>query len=748
MSNDLFSIKLKDIHRITQPSIHGIEVTQGIQYYKADQHLKDLKYRNVHDNSVPLVANKPAWVRVYIQDLLLSGRTVTGELSIEQSPPVWANKTTLLPEAPGTIITQNNPKYKTVRSNISFTLNFIIPQELMSHSLRLIAKIWLQDGNSNNQVDTYEINLDVMLRQTLSLRGVMISYLGLNPNAATPPPTINSPPSSDLALNLSAPTIADLQDTAAWTLTVNPVRSQGVFSSAGTIQWTTPLTDPGDNDGCSPNWRALITRLVQVITLDGNRSDVIYYGLLPFKMPIGTVDGEVAGCGQEGLAVGPTGIQNTMAHEVGHAASLDHAPCDQTRSTLFKFDDKYPLYDPYDYFDTKIASLGEYGLDINNGKIHPPGEKDYMSYCWPQWISLYHQLKLTNNPRFNPKDVMDIKIPELVDPYLWPWEYIPDPPWPEINPGNLKMKAQKVISIIGIYNEEHQLEVHSVMRVIALPSVNNAIETNFVSQLLGSGGEVLSRARVMRFESHAHCPCCQDKSNSKDFEGQFVFQTLIPDVGAGSALRILKIGNNDDHYKEIWIRQAPERPPQITQFEVNVNHDQGFAEWNAESFAEQKLEFSLQFTKDKGRSWNSLTVGVHDFKYEFSLNDLPSGLIIFRLLAHDGFFTSAVDSKPVEIPKHGPITSILHPQESSTLKTGIPMRLWATVNTSVNPEINLRNHIWKLDGEEVAQGIDTWIPAPKQGDHKCTFIVQYDDTQSEITISFNTIDPDRNNERL
>ena len=43
--------------------IRGVEVTQAIQYYRSDQHLTDAADRKP-TNSMTLVANKPAWVRV------------------------------------------------------------------------------------------------------------------------------------------------------------------------------------------------------------------------------------------------------------------------------------------------------------------------------------------------------------------------------------------------------------------------------------------------------------------------------------------------------------------------------------------------------------------------------------------------------------------------------------------------------------------------------------------------------------
>lgn len=46
--------------------IDGVEVSQAIQYYHADRHLTDPADRGA-DNSLGLVAYKPAWVRVYVR---------------------------------------------------------------------------------------------------------------------------------------------------------------------------------------------------------------------------------------------------------------------------------------------------------------------------------------------------------------------------------------------------------------------------------------------------------------------------------------------------------------------------------------------------------------------------------------------------------------------------------------------------------------------------------------------------------
>jgi len=154
--------------------------------------------------------------------------------------------------------------------------------------------------------------------------------------------------------------------------------------------------------------------------------------------------------------------------------------------------------------------------------------------------------------------------------------------------------------------------------------------------------------------------------------------------------------------------------------------------------SDYEKDFSLQFSKDKGRSWNSLATGIYEDRYQFQLDDLPVETLLFRLLANDGFYTAIMESAPVEIPSHPPIISILHPHEMSSIIAGRTMRLWAAVNTLTMPKTRIKNYIWLIDDKEVASGMDIGITAPGKGNHKCTFIVQYDDTQAEVTIYFNS----------
>lgn len=117
----------------TGPSMQGLEVTQALQHFRANQHLNDSSDIGP-DNSLQLVAGKPAWVRVYLrsgQDSSFNNgavNDVTGQLVVEQNQNgVWSTVTTLTPtNTGGTTTARANPSYANERGNIGATLNFAV----------------------------------------------------------------------------------------------------------------------------------------------------------------------------------------------------------------------------------------------------------------------------------------------------------------------------------------------------------------------------------------------------------------------------------------------------------------------------------------------------------------------------------------------------------------------------------------------------------------------------------------------
>lgn len=701
--------------------IQGVEVTQGIQYYRAGAHLTDPADRQP-DNAVTLIAGKPAWVRVYVRSGFLTqitGVTGTVEVFRRNHGFLFSSIGTLNPQPPGSVTARRNPDYATERGNPGWTLNFILPADMKCGTLRLHVRVSAPGGHEAETT----VALSATLRQTLRLAGIMVGYNG--PASSAP----NAP-----NLTLAAPTLADLQTTSAWTLLTFPVRSAATYRTAGTVTWNLPLTDaPSCTGCCSPNWVALNNAVAAQRTADGNRTDVLYYGLMAAGIPMGPV----IGCNTGTVSTGANGNGVTMAHELGHACGLPHAPCGTTG------DPNYPAYEPYDPAGTPQASIGEYGLDISTGAVMSPAtSKDLMSYCGPRWISLYNYGRLTNNAGLDPISVC-VDYPwwrDIVayDPQLIPEKWLPDPP-PDPFWRRIIVEPEPLLSIIGIVHAEDEIEVTSVMRLRAMRQVANGIATDLIAELLGAEGRALASGTVFRLRAHAGgCGCgCKD-DDSAEGRYPYAFQAMVSDVSPGAAIRIRR-GDQD-----VWSRRAPAAEPKISGFAATLKRvdrkgERLVVRWKVVTAGDHAPEAWLQWSADRGKTWYALASGLREVEATIDNPGLPSGRVLLRLLASDGFHTA--ESKPVTmtVPHRPPAVSIMSPRDGQTLVAGRPMRLWATASRGDGEAVEPKRARWLIDGKEAAEGLDVFVGAPRAGEHRLTLQVATEEGKAEQTVRFRVV---------
>jgi hypothetical protein len=686
--------------KLARLAIAGIEVTQAIQYYRAAEHLTDPADRGP-DNSVRLIAGKPAWVRVYPWSLWgVSG--VTGELEVQRRSQgfLWQTVATLgpMPPALSEIPSVLQTDYATMRSTLDQSLNFVVPGDQMIGTLRLTARV-----RAGALEAEHTIVVPVTLRQTLRLAGVMIAYDG--PSSMAP----NAPD-----IQLAAPNLADLQVMAATALTLYPVRSQAEFRSAGSLTLTTHLQDTSfPASGCGAGWNALHAQVVNARTADGNQAGWIYYGLLPTGVPMGPV----GGCGGGGVGVGPTNAPGTLAHEAGHAAGLGHAPAGGAPNP----DPAFPTYEPY-----PAASIGEYGLDVNNGNIASPQLfRDFMAYGGPAWISLYHYGRLLDNAILNPTTVgVDSpwwKDKVFVEWKKWPWVPEPDPP-----PFDLELPLfppdyplRDVISLIVRIDRGTVADVAHVARTRVRTHIELARVTRFVACLRGEDGAVLAEAPLLRLPTLAGpCGGCQPDDGGEPTS--FLAQAFVPDVAPGARLEI------GDGKEVLWSREAPKRPASIETFDVRVERKgkSGSVLQVAWGVAGEVAEIWVRWSKD-GEVWRSLATGLTGENAEFDLRALPHGALSVQLVAHDGFYSTYSETVRIELPKRPPEVSILHPVDGHSYVAGQSLRLWGTATGGDEASLPARSGTWSLGRRRIAEGLDAWTTL-EPGEHVLTLEVEGD----------------------
>jgi len=682
--------------------VRGIEVSQGIQYFRADQHLTDPADRGP-DNSLLLIAGKIAWARVYVEtDTVGETVTVTGTLDVAYvftNDFFGAPPTTLSPQGASQITAQHLPNYVTARSTLGQTLNFVIPASVMHGPMTLHAHVTSTDGS---QAATYDLYISATLQQTLKVRGIAVGYNGPNP----------ANPSTNLVV--AAPGLANLQNTAAWSLRVVPVSAAAVFEVASTITRTSPLTGTATNGGCTSDWLSLNAAIAAAKTADGNKSGYFYYGLIAAGFPNTSNNG---GCESSGVGSGFDTSQAAFAHELGHYCGRAHGPCGSVGTSA---DASYPAYEPYDTPANRVASIGEFGLDIVTGAIPTPNNaRDYMSYCGPAWISIYGHQALCNNDALNPEQV------GLADPwwkhYLrydpWWWlHYKPDPPPYWMDPATIRefpAPMHKVISVIGIAYPEGRVEVLSVTRTEVISTQLNGKTTELRAVLHGAQRKELAAGTFFKGRAQA-CGC---ECGGGD-DGPALVQAFLPDVAEGVGLSIQK-------GKEIlWKRTAKKGKITVSTPSVRPAENHHWQIQRKAAAAGRLEDTWVRVSANNGKTWTSKATGLRDSRVVLDGQHLPSGKLLLEVVVHDGF--RSVRSKPVafENPALPPVPAVLYPETGRELAAGDSLCLWGSVACQPEQTRDAFRYEWRLDGKAVGKGLEVFTTVPSAGKHRCELLVK------------------------
>jgi hypothetical protein len=181
-------------------------------------------------------------------------------------------------------------------------------------------------------------------------------------------------------------------DTSEQSLAALQSRIRSMYPvSAASFTLRAPIAHSGPIAADGTGFDTLLDELVALRIADGAAYGAYYYGLLaPAASAIEFCSGGCVG----GLSFKPgvlddawrcsigvghfpdgshLGAPDVMAHELGHAHGLAHAPCDT------------PDPGPYPYPD---AQIGVWGWDAASGLLMAPSAyRDVMSYCSPTWIS-------------------------------------------------------------------------------------------------------------------------------------------------------------------------------------------------------------------------------------------------------------------------------------------------------------------------------------------------------------------------
>jgi hypothetical protein len=613
------------------------------------------------DNAVPMVLNKPTWVRLYVRAeggtprRPISGRLCRGRVATCDSGMALSINE-IVPD-------EDEDPVSTDRGNLDASLNFIVPP------------VWLAEGalDLTAFANYREEDMDEILVEN---NVVQASVAVTRPRSLT---VMFMPTTSQ---GITAP-LSEMWPIVDWLARVFPVARVAPVARAP-LRGDFDLSD-SSGDGCGRTWSRLMDALRGAYAWGGPGSAYLF-GMVPEGVP---TDG-VGGCGERpghvasGI-VTPGRRQGAViaAQELGHNFGRRHAPgCGAANP-----DGGYPR---------RSALLDEWGIDLALRQIYPKDSSyDYMGYCGGQddtWTSVYTYLTL-----HGALPVADAgpSAARLAAPFV----------------------AEGEPSLIGggrISPEGFALERGFYRAAVAEGVEDNLPDGPYTAMLLdGAGAALYSRDfGVIELSNHEPGEAGYVQLILPDFPdvADIVFLYNGAEIGRVSAsanapqVAIVEPAGGEDWgasgaHTIAW--QASDADGDPLRFTVQYSQDGG-ASWSAAG---------VDLTDVSSLAVDSV--------------DLPGGSLLFRVLASDGLNTTeSATTSPVSVADKPPQIHLASPVEGDWLPAGeaVVFRGYAVDFEDVIVADDAYRWTSDLDGD-LGSGPTLWGVALSQGLHHITLTV-------------------------
>ena len=616
-------IKYEPILAGTKLKVDGMEVTQAIQSL---------------NNDVPLIAGKRTVVRAYlhVEGPSKEIKNVRGHLHAARpdlSSPGGAYTVESLNEI--TLDTTTDTKAK--RRDLNKSLNFELPPE------------WITKG---------KIHLG-LVKFSVEGHGLFLSCEGcasLMPPITEPVTAVfrsfeEAPPVrlriARVAYNTATPTGTTTHQAGqnhvdhltSWLLRAYPTHQ--VDSTARTLTTFGSLPQCGDVNNALSTARSLDLKNKSV----DKRAH--YYGIVT------NAGGFMRGCSNgipSSEASGPTGVPGTTdwdtdgswgdwygAHELGHSYDRRHPGyCDGQGK-----DDK-----AYPYANGLISGADEkyFGFDVGDATLtiarqvyDPAVWTDVMTYCGNEWISDYTYKGLK----------AELKSLETRHS--------------RASTRLTRADSEDTILIQGIMNlTAETVRLGTFLRVSGLPLSLRPAAGEYRIELLDAAGGLLAEYPF------------EPKLDTETREGEDQIAMLSEVVLYVAGTRRIVISKSR---VELASREVSENAPavRISKPDPGTTLDGSTAalEWEARDEDGDALTFTLLYSPDGGKSWQTIAVGVEGNRHPVNLNELAgSDTALFRIIASDGVNTASDDlDGPVRVPFKSPRVRIVSPPDASRFLT-------------------------------------------------------------------------------
>jgi hypothetical protein len=594
------------------PDISHIEVTQATQTIT---------------NSVPLIAGKPTFVRVYVDcgagcsalpnvTGVLLGSGTSGELGAPLSPF-------------GGAITARHEDWQNQRDDLRRTLNFELPQEWLTRTITLTAEV-------NQLAETTVITFTPGNK----LRVAWVSMPYSPPQPPPPPGPLPMPIVHYPDQVVASQGTADL-------LAMYPVAMGDVtyvFQPGFDERIITPFDCSQADCPADAQYLRILNDFWNRMSREGVWMDGVppdrLYGWVPQEAQAGDLCGiadaiwanpqvrrgrvaaGVDGCGAE-----------TLAHELGHLLNhtgLRHAPgCGAAG-----YDTTYPYPN---------GSIGEWGMRTTGGifeLINPTQTYDFMSYCSPEWVSSFNYERL--NQGFAPVTT-STAIQALAS-------------------------LQRQFLASGIVFSPALTATLNPLFVITSTVPPDPDYGGAYCLELRNTGESLLDARC--FDLNFTNP------ETGELTGAEGFSLALPYPDGTQAVVLTHSG------AELARATASPHVPEVQVLSPNGGETWQSTgtytiTWTASDADGETLHYAISFSPDGGVSWNPLVLDTTETQWPVDAGRLPGSTNAkIRVEASDDFQVGVdISDAPFTVERKGPQVFILLPREDVTIPLGTPLWL-------------------------------------------------------------------------
>lgn len=552
-----------------------------------------------------------------------------------------------------------NPPLVPSRINAGHSLNILIPPQASVGQWRLGISVVDNNVGMPASIKSTVIDLNFVPRALVRMRLVRMRYAGTR---------------NGVQMNIPAPTLAEFWQNADFLQRVYPVALPGielvreteeVFDGAFTTRWDSD--DPAEIGTTGTLWDIMF----RLHATEGLSDDVVYCALYP----------DAAGANGGGAAgkfiVSPMGYSDYLAHEVGHACGLPHAP--SPAAVLAGYTD--PTYPQYGM--NPGGSIGEVGFRPVTGVAFDPAiTYDMMAYDGPPWISPHNYLRLFDCVGSPKLPAMLPLLPELRDRPEYFLCY-----WMNGPAGNLLKK------VCG---------PHIPWDRPWWPPTKTAL-LPFEVRILGADDQVLTTGA---FAPQLIYP----PRDGKMFQAFRIRMPSNPD-----ARRIVLLFDG----KVVESRPVSDTAPKVNGAIALPDEKRGFISVTWELTSKNELQgMYVRASADGGNSWTAFNVASGERQLNIAINSLPVGdSVIVQIFAVAGMRTGSWTSErlPLMVGRSG--LMIIRPQGNLSVGRGEAIELIATTHHGSGSE----GIIWSSDRDgELGSGAHLVILSLSPGHHQIT----------------------------